>query len=128
MRGTKNIKEEADRLRVEPSDRVWTRLEQRLEQDKGKIKISTLKRWMAVAASLAILIMAGMLLNHSNERTLALTELEPVRATFVSSKYANELRYVYSERFGGINEGSTTSISSNQGYYFRPNLRLDTMQ
>ncbi|MDH3651750.1 MAG: hypothetical protein OEQ53_18845 [Saprospiraceae bacterium] len=73
-RGYNEIRRKARLFREEPSARVWSRLERRLNQDKGKISISTLAGALAMAASFIIIV--SWLITLSAENTLEMQELD----------------------------------------------------
>ena len=109
--------ERAQDLRINPSERVWDRLEKRLDQDQDKIKIGTFRKWMAIAAGIVLAISMFFLITI--ERTLkpqfVLEDLESLPgASFASYQYASELNEIY-ERGTWVNfsEGNRKRFKSN---------------
>ena len=104
------LKQKADHLRVDPSERVWNRLEKRLDQDQDKIKISTFRRWMAFAASLLFLVTMLFLLNRpiEQENHWVIVDLEnPPLTSFAAYQYASEFNAIYDQMgWTGFSEGS----------------------
>jgi hypothetical protein len=110
------LKQKADHLRVDPSERVWNRLEKRLDQDQDKIKISTFRKWMAFAASLLILVTMLFLVSRPTHREnkWVIVDLEQSpAASFAAYQYAGELNAIYDQMgWTGFSEGSKRRLKS----------------
>ncbi|NND33629.1 MAG: hypothetical protein HKN76_13645 [Saprospiraceae bacterium] len=109
-----SLKEKAARLKIEPSERVWNRLESRLDQDKGKIKITTVRKWITVAASVTLIVAAFVLLQTpvENQRQMVLQELDPLpTARFASYRYASQVNAIYErDSWKQISEGTKSRL------------------
>lgn len=109
-----SLKEKAAQLKINPSDRVWNRLENRLDQDKGKIKISTVRNWIAVAASILVLMVAFLLVKAPAEKQkqMTLMELDPLpSASFASYQYASQVNAIYErDSWKQISEGTKARL------------------
>ena len=107
---------EAEGLRVQPDERVWYRLEQRLEQDQNKVPKAELKRWIGIAASLLIMISIGiywLVTGLSNTEELAIHDLEEAKheVSFAAYQHVSDINGFYeSEGWRQINEGNHLSI------------------
>ncbi|MBK8503004.1 MAG: hypothetical protein IPL46_12775 [Saprospiraceae bacterium] len=118
MMGIQNqqLKQKVDHLRIDPTERVWNRLEKRLDQDRDKIKISTLRKWMAFAASVLILVTILFLVNRSNhpDNNWVIVDLEqPPVASFAAYQYASEFNAIYDQMgWTAISEGSKRRLKS----------------
>ena len=106
-------------LRVQPSDQVWNRLENRLDQDHGKIKVQVVKKWMGIAATVLILVVAGIFTLISPPKVsdmLVIQELEEptIKATFAAYRYVSDINgYYQSEGWKQIREGMHKPIVAN---------------
>ncbi len=104
------LQRKADDLQVQPSDRVWHRLEHRLDQDRGKISISAIRKWMSIAAGI-LLIMATIFLSttrYVSSETLVLTDLEASpHASFTARHYIAELNAIYSQQGWDWSDGES---------------------
>ena len=121
------LREKADELRITPSDRVWSRLERRLDQDQGKIKLSTIRRWLAVAASILIVAIAYFVAGPMPEKSkkMVLVELKtPPSASFVSYQYANQVNAIYErDSWKQISEGTKSKLKGKTERSSDPNIR-----
>jgi hypothetical protein len=122
-----SLREQADRLKITPSDRVWNRLESRLDQDQGKIKVSTIRRWVAIAASLLVVTITYFLVGPVPDKSnkMVLVELESVpNASFASYQYANQFNSIY-ERDGWkqISEGTKRRLKGKRDQSVFPTVR-----
>lgn len=111
-----SFRERAQDLRIEPSERVWNRLEKRLDQDRDKIKISTFHKWMAIAAGIVLIISVFSLITieRSLKPQFVIEDLEPLpNASFASYQYASQLNEIY-ERGTWVNfsEGNRKRFES----------------
>ena len=126
-RNTTSLREKADELRITPTDRVWHRLERRLDQDQGKIKLSTIRRWLAVAASILVVAIAYFLTDPIPEksRKMVLVELESLpRASFASYQYANQVNAIYErDSWKQISEGTKSKLKGKTERSSDPNIR-----
>jgi len=115
---SKILRDQVDLLKVDPSDRVWNRLEQRLDQDKGKVKAATLRYWGAVAAAILLLITASTLMIFSSgpNNQLAQIELQPLPiASFASYQHVGRVNEIYSQHeWRVIEEGTKKRLRVNQ--------------
>ncbi len=112
-----NLHEKAKNLRVEPSDRIWNRLEKRLDQDAGKMKVSTFRRWMAIAASVLLIVSILFLSKISpadHSGGLVIVDLEPMpAASYASYQYASQFNAIYEQQgWRGFTEGSKKRLKS----------------
>jgi hypothetical protein len=118
MMGISNqqLKQKVDHLRIDPSERVWNRLEKRLDQDRDKMKMSTFRKWMAFAASLLILVTMLFLVNRSNhsDKNWVIVDLEqPPAASFAAYQYASQFNAIYDQMgWTAISEGSKRRLKS----------------
>ena len=110
------FKQKSDQLRVDPSERVWNRLEKRLDQDRDKVKISTFRKWMAFAASLLLLVTMLFLPNRTTQSSndWATVDLEqPPEASFAAYQNAGEFNVIYDQMgWKGFSEGSKRRLKS----------------
>jgi len=110
-RQNKKWREAANNLRVQPTDQIWNRLENRLDQDYGKVPVKVVRKWIGVAASLLILVMAGFHLlvpTPSVPDMLVIQELEEpsLQVTFAAYRYVSDINgYYQSEGWKQISEG-----------------------
>ena len=112
----KNIREKAGKLRVAPSGRVWNRLENRLDQDRGKVKISTIRKWIAIAAGLLVLVFVSFWFGvpEEKQKQVVLMELDPLpAASFASYQYASQVNAIYEQdSWRQISEGTKARLRS----------------
>jgi len=113
--GKEGFRERARHLRLEPSMRVWDRLESRLDQDKGKVKSSVVKLWMGVAASLFLVLASVFYLSRSQPPTTFanLEELQDVthRPSFAVYHQVSDVNAAYKQgNWQQINEGSNKRL------------------
>ncbi len=113
--------EKANAMRMEPSSRVWERLEKRLDQDRGKVRISVLKRWTAIAATMAILLTSVALIwqfkGYHEQQITFLEELEDSAPTpsFAVYRQAGDINAAYARgSWKQINEGSKEQLETGQ--------------
>ena len=109
MENFDHIKQRGKDLRVLPSQRVWHRLEARLEQDKGKVRISALRKWVGIAASIGLLFIVFFTISQkSNESLTHVQELQAgPDASFALYTQAVALNHLYSEfNWQNISEGN----------------------
>lgn len=95
------LQEKAAELRIQPSDRIWNRLEQRLDQDRDKIKISTVYKWIGIAAGILVVLSVSFLLpiKNSARQPFVIQDLEPVpEASLASYQYASQLNEIYEQK------------------------------
>jgi hypothetical protein len=92
------IKDKSNQLRIQPSERVWHRLESRLDQDKGKVRISALRKWIGMAASIGLLFLVIFTISKKPNDALAnVQELQSKpNASFALYTQAVTLNDVYS--------------------------------
>ena len=113
--GNEGFRERVRHLRLEPSMRVWDRLESRLDQDKGKVKSSVVKLWMGVAASLLVVLASVFYLSRSQPTTTFanLEELQDIthRPSFAVYHQVSDVNAAYKEgNWQQINEGSNKRL------------------
>ena len=128
----KSWQREADQLRLTPDNRVWERLENRLDQDKGKVSIHALRKWLAIAASAAILITAGFLISRSMQPVITMVEEldsttpQPYMAVY---RHASDIKAAYADgKWVHIKEGSREKLrTSNLHRSESHSSRKDTM-
>ena len=122
----------AEKLRITPSERVWNRLESRLDQDQDKIKVSTLRRWMAIAAALLLLVTMFFLitLENNNRPQFVIQDLDPIpEASFVSYQYAGKLNEIYDQRSWVTSaEGNRIRWRSRSGAWGSATDAIDTLE
>lgn len=110
------IKSNANNLRITPSDRVWDRLERRLEQDQNKVKVSTFRKWMAIAAGMLLFVTSFFLvtLEKVNRTQFVIQDLEALPgAYFASYQFANELNELYEQgTWTNFSEGNRKRLKS----------------
>lgn len=106
------FKKAANELRIQPSDRVWDRLEERLDQDKGKVSMQSIYRWAAVAAALVggILVVPQLLPIKTDTASVVLlvdlTESSP-KASYAVYEHASVINALYDQHnWRDLNEGS----------------------
>lgn len=95
------LQEKAAELRIQPSERIWNRLEQRLDQDRDKIKISTVYKWIGIAAGILVVLSVSFLLpiKNSARQPFVIQDLEPVpEASLASYQYASQLNEIYEQK------------------------------
>ena len=104
---TDQFKQGAENLRLQPSERVWNRLEKRLDQDKGKIRISIIKKWTAIAASFALIITVISIYSGPKETLVDIEELNTsAQTSFARYAQAVALNNVYAKSdWRNISEG-----------------------
>ncbi len=99
----------ANHLRVEPSPRVWHRLEGKLDQDKGKVEVQVVRRWLAVAASVVLATAVAYWTVSSYHYDLVQTEelrLETPQPSFAVYTQVGDLNAQYAtQSWKRINEG-----------------------
>ncbi|NND06813.1 MAG: hypothetical protein HKN87_10580 [Saprospiraceae bacterium] len=114
------FRKQARDLRIEPTDRVWDRLESRLEQDKGKVKFSVVKLWIAIAASMLVLLTSIFYL-FTSEPTATFANLEELqdvtaRPSFAVYHQVNDVNAAYQRgNWQQINEGSNPRLKQHRG-------------
>ncbi len=95
-------REKAKSVKVTPSERVWDRLESRLDQDEGKVPRQQISRWVGVAASLLLLCGASLYFfsapKPQAETVVKTLELEELRPAFAAYRYVNDLKSVYQDK------------------------------
>lgn len=64
-----NIRDHLRAYKEDPSDKSWSYLERRLDQDRGKIQLSRMIRYFSIAASIILLfsLMTWMIIHLGNE-------------------------------------------------------------
>ncbi len=91
----KSYQDKMKGLSIDPSARLWERLEVRLDQDVGKVKTVTFRRWIGLVASIAILA-GSYAVFHSHHEEMVLEDLEAMpMATFTAYKYVEECHLIY---------------------------------
>lgn len=96
------LHDKALNLRIEPDRQAWERLERRLDQDRDKIKVSTIRRWLMIAASLLILValtaISGMI-RTERSHLVVVTDLEDIpAASYAYYHYASQLNAIYEQQ------------------------------
>ncbi len=112
----------ADKLKMEPNERVWTRLEHRLDQDTGKVSISRIRQWMGIAATLLLLIgfaLFSMVDIRTPKEIIVIQDLEErtPKVTFAAYQHVSDInRFYESDQWKQIDEGrhKPLILSSNQ--------------
>lgn len=111
-----NIIQSANDLRINPSDRVWNRLEKRLDQDQDKIKISTLRKWMGIAAGMLIILSLFILItvNKSQTQQFVIHDLEPLpESALASYQFVSQLNEIYEKKtWVNFSEGNRKRLKS----------------
>jgi len=111
------LQERINSVTIDPSERVWNRLEQRLDQDKGKVTSTTIKYWGTVAAAILFLIASFSILFFSSyeDRQLAQIDLQPLpTASFASYQDAGKVNEIYSQHeWRQIEEGTKKRLKVN---------------
>ena len=109
---------EAEGLRLSPSVRVWERLENRLDQDKGKVSIRHLRKWLTLAASVIVLIAAGFLINQGLQPVMTVVEelegntSQPYMAVY---RHASDIKAAYADgNWVHIKEGSREKLKTSR--------------
>ncbi|MBX2815623.1 MAG: hypothetical protein KTR24_06490 [Saprospiraceae bacterium] len=98
-----SYKKKMEGLSLDPPARAWERLEVRLDQDQGKMKTVTFRRWMSLVASIAILA-ASYAIFHSHQQEMVLEDLEAMpMATFTAYKYVEECHLIYGNEHWNAN-------------------------
>lgn len=113
--GHEGFREKARDLRLEPSIRVWDRLESRLDQDIGKVRSSVVKLWIGVAASLLVVLASVYYLNRSQPSTTFanLEELQDIthRPSFAVYHQVSDVNAAYKQgNWQQIKEGSNKKL------------------
>ena len=114
------FRKQAKNLRIEPSDRVWDRLESRLEQDRGKVEFSVVKLWIAIAASMLVLL-ASIFYLFTSQPTATFANLEELqdvtaRPSFAVYHQVNDVNAAYQQgNWQQINEGSNQRLKQYRG-------------
>lgn len=116
MNEFQNIRDRISHERENPSGRVWDRLESRLDQDKGKVSIRAMYRWVGIAACVLILVAIGSNIQNDSQPVPNLTMVEEIRpaaplAAFAVYEHASDINAVYSQNnWKGIKEGTKKSL------------------
>ena len=91
----KAFRHQAKDLEIQPSQRVWDRLEKRLDQDEGKVTASAAWRWSAAAACIGLLI-GTFTFYHSHNTDMVFEDLESMpKATFTAYRYVEQTHQIY---------------------------------
>ncbi len=109
------MRRQSQDLSLSPSERVWDRLENRLDQDKGKVKLTVVKWWLATAASLAVIITGAFYLNSMASSTLQLLELDDTspKPSFAAYHHASDINAAYENgNWQQIKEGSHRKLKN----------------
>ncbi len=121
MNEFQNIRDRISNERERPSNRVWDRLESRLDQDKGKISLRSMYRWVGIAACVLILVAIGSNLQTESQPVPNLTMVEEIKpaaplAAFAVYEHASDINAVYSQNnWKGIKEGTKKSLLVKAG-------------
>lgn len=116
MNEFQNIRDRISNERENPSSRVWDRLESRLDQDKGKVSIRAMYRWVGIAACVLILVAIGSNIQTESQPVPNLTMVEEIQpaaplAAFAVYEHASDINAVYSQsNWKGIKEGTKKSL------------------
>ena len=116
-------REKAKSLKVTPSERVWDRLESRLDQDEGKIPHQLISRWVGVAATFLVLLGASLYFFSTPkphaETVVKTHDLEELRPAFAAYRYVNDLKSVYQDKtWPQINEGQHRPLILRANYRY----------
>lgn len=116
MNEYQNIRDRISHERENPAGRVWDRLESRLDQDKGKVSIRSMYRWVGIAACVLILVAIGSNIQTESQSVPNLTMVEEIRpaaplAAFAVYEHASDINAVYSQNnWKEIKEGTKKSL------------------
>ncbi|MDH3243175.1 MAG: hypothetical protein OEM26_01055 [Saprospiraceae bacterium] len=116
-RNLNEIRRQARNYRVEPNRRVWRRLESRLDQDKGKISISTLAGALAMAATFIIVTTWMLTISSTEQLDMQDLKVDNLSTASVYEQVGNVHAAYASQNWKNIEEGreKVTLISSKSG-------------
>ena len=116
MREYENIRNRISEERDMPSGRVWDRLESRLDQDKGKVSLKYMYRWMGIAASILLVLAIYSNIQTANQPSSHIQVVEEIKpaaplAAFAVYEHASDINAVYSQsNWQSIKEGTKKSL------------------